>query len=248
MKKEFYEEYFYLEKDYWFFVSRRKIAFSVLDKPLRHKKDLHILDVGTGTGVMTESLRKYGRVTGVDNSEEAINYCRKRGIFDIKQASAEKLPFENGTFDFVCAMDLLEHADSDKDVLKEFYRVLKPGGLMFVTVPAHRFLWTAHDEINLHKRRYSSYRLKTAIETSGFNIERFTYFNSILFPFVAGIKIVRRLCCGKTSSGAKSDFIVVPRLINRVLEAIFSSEMFLLKMVNLPYGISLMCLADKPGR
>ncbi len=246
MKKEFYEEYFLLEKDYWFFRSRRKIALGILDRMLKGRRDLRILDAGTGTGVMIEALKRYGHVTGVDSSEEAIRYCRERGICGIVNASAEDMPFEDGSLDLICAMDLLEHVEDDVRVLKEFSRVLKPGGLVFLTVPAYRFLWTAHDEINMHRRRYGSRELKAAVESAGFVVRKFSHFNSLLFPFVAGAKILRRLCSGRKRACAKSDFIPVPRVVNGILGAIFSSESILLKLLNFPYGVSLMCAASKP--
>ncbi len=245
MKKEFYEEYFRLEKDYWFFVSRRKIAIAVLNKKMCGKKDLNILDAGTGTGVMMDFLKKYGKVTGIDKSEDAVAYCRKRGFNNVHLAPAESLPFQNGTFDLICAMDLLEHVENDKILLGEFHRVLKQGGLLFATVPAYGFLWTAHDEINAHKRRYSSHRLKRLIESSNFNVEKFTYFNCILFPFIALIKIMRKFF-SKKQSGVRSDFIKIPRWADRLLETIFSFERVLLSIASLPYGVSLMCLACKP--
>lgn len=246
MRKEFYKEYFLFEKDYWFFTSRRKIILSVLDMMLEHKQGLKILDVGTGTGVMTETLKRYGQVTGVDKSEEAIRYCRARGISDIMHASAEKMPFENGRFELVCAMDILEHVENDVGVLMEFYRILKPGGLLVVTVPAYGFLWTFHDEINMHKRRYDAHALRTAMESGGFEVRKFSYFNSLLFPFIATAKILRKLPVGNSRSRTKSDLVPVPRIVNRILEVVFSSESVFLKYMNFPFGVSLMCVAYKP--
>lgn len=244
MKKEYYEEYFYLEEKHWVFVARRKIALDILDRYLQNKNKLDILDVGTGTGVMLGILERYGRVTGVDNSDIAIKFCQERGYHNVVNSSAENLPFENSSFDLICAMDLLEHLDGDQKVLKEFYRILRPGGFLFVTVPAYMFLWGGHDEINMHKRRYNINELFQKVINAGFCVEKISFFNFFLFPIISFIRLGRKII-HKRETKLKSDFKMPSPFMNNIFEGIFSSERFLLRYLNLPFGVSILCLARR---
>jgi len=244
MKEEYYEEYFNLEERHWVFVARRKIAMDILDRYLQNRDNLDILDVGTGTGVMLNALRKYGSVTGVDNSDIAIKFCQERGYYNVVNSCAESLPFENNSFDLVCAMDLLEHLEDHRRALKEFHRVLRPGRFLFITVPAYMFLWGGHDEINMHKRRYTLAEISLLVKESGFSVERISYFNFFFFPVVALVRVGRKVLFGKNIK-PKSDFGKPDPLLNGMFEKIFSSERFLLRYIDLPFGVSILCLARR---
>lgn len=244
MDREYYREYFQLEEKHWVFIARRKISFSIMDKYLAGNNKLDILDVGTGTGVMLGALKRYGRVTGVDSSDIAIKFCQERGYSNVVSGSAENMSFENNSFDLICAMDLLEHLDNDQKALKEFYRILRPGGFLFVTVPAYMFLWGPHDEINMHKRRYRINEIYQKIIDAKFCVEKISYFNSFLFPIIAFVRLGRKIIRQRNTE-LKSDFKMSSLLMNNILEGIFSSERFLLKHWNLPFGVSIVCLAIK---
>lgn len=242
MKKEFYKEYFYFEEKHWWFCGRWKIVSFFLRIYLKAKMLPKILDIGTGTGKMFELLSQYGGVTGIDNSRIAIKFCRERGVTNVINADAQSIPFKDFSFDFVCAMDIIEHLNNDIISVREFYRVLRRNGILLLTVPAFMFLWGSHDEINIHKKRYNIKEISNIIRRTGFKIEKLSYFNFLLFPVIFFIRVGKKLLKGKES---KSDLKDYAYLINKVLEGIFSFERFLLKYWNLPFGGSILCIARK---
>jgi SAM-dependent methyltransferase len=180
-----YRKMYELEGKYWWWVGRRRILRTILNK--LSLGSIVILDVGCGTGANLSCLRDYGTVTGVDISESAIDFCKKRGFNNVVQGDAEKLDFEDNTFDLITALDLLEHLD-DNRALGEFHRVLKPAGYLVVTAPAFDFLWSQHNEALHHKRRYTRGGLRNVLESHGFVIEKLSCWNTFLFlPILAKI-------------------------------------------------------------
>jgi len=249
MEKEYYKEYYRLETDHWVFSARRKIALSMLGRRYLARcaqgaSRPDILDAGTGTGVMLGELGRFGNATGLDISKDAVEFCRKRGLTSVVKGSVGSLPFHDSSFDIICAMDILEHLDDDGKALEEFHRALRPEGILLVTVPAHMFMWGPHDEINMHKRRYTLGEVSVKVRRAGFKIERISYFNFFFFPAAALIRVGRRIIFGDNLK-PKSDLGAVPGPVNKVLEKIFSSERFLLKCCNLPFGVSVICVARR---
>ncbi len=242
MEKTFYREYFHFEEKHWWFRGREKIVTAVLRKYLLDTITPQILDAGTGTGRMLQVLGQYGETTGLDKSKDAIGFCRERGIENVIEADAESIPFKSCSFDLLSAMDLLEHLDNDVAALKEFHRVLRKDGLLLLTVPAFMFLWSAHDVINHHRRRYTKKYLVNAVRTAGFKIEKASYFNSLLFPIVLLQRLVKRV---RKSEVVKSDLKEYPPFVNAVLEKVFVLEKFLLRHCDLPVGVSILCIARR---
>lgn len=230
-----------LEERYWWFVGRRRIVLSVLERYLPPGKRLDVLDAGCGGGATLESLRRYGSATGLELEEEAVDYASDRGR-DVVQGSIEKMPFDDESFDLVLALDVIEHVPNDSCALRELYRVLRPGGSLLVTVPALQMLWSAHDEANGHYRRYTVGGLRRRVEEAGFEVVTATYFNTLLFPVILAVRMIGRLWPKSTAS----DVSEVPGLVNDALARIFSSEKFLLGRLRLPVGVSSLCFARKP--
>src|SRR5882762_9723501 len=167
-----------VEETHWWFVGRRKIIESFLKRlcpGLKSKEpareSLNILDVGCGTGANLEMLSQFGNAEGVDVSVEALDFCRARGLQQVKQGAAETLPYENDSFDLVTGLDVVEHLDDDVAGLKEMHRVLRPDGRAVLFVPAFMFLWGVQDDISNHRRRYTMAGLKAAVRKAGFEIE-----------------------------------------------------------------------------
>jgi len=197
---------------------------------------------------MLTYLKSFGAAEGVDIDEEAIGYCRDRGLRDVRLGEAAKLPYDDGTFDLVTALDVVEHLDDDRPAFAEMRRVLRPGGRLLVTVPAHKFLWGDQDEVNQHKRRYVAAELREGLLASGFEILRLSYMNALLFPPIAAARLLRRLEHRvRPKTPHVSDFrYPAPSPLNFVLGHVFAAEGAILQRVDIPLGVSVMALAEKP--
>jgi SAM-dependent methyltransferase len=248
MDPSLYHAFYDLEEQHWWFVGRRRIVDSLLKARLGTKDstggaERRILDVGCGTGGMLPILSKYGRVTGIDSEPLALDYCRKRGITDVHlqesfQAGAE--------YDVVTLFDVLEHVPDEEGFLATVRGYLKPGGILMVTVPAFQFLWSRHDDLNRHQRRYTKRALIEVLEKSGFEVERSSYFNTLLFPGAAAVRLLGGN--NRSSTSGDSDEALKQLRIggsNQALATIFGSERHLLSLLDLPFGVSLYAMARK---
>lgn len=245
MREDYYAEYFRLEDTHWFFVGRRRNLLALLDHhvgPAPDGEARRILDFGCGTGGMLRHLSRYGEPEGVDVDEQAIKFCRERGLGDVTLLEGADLPYEDGTFSVVTAFDVFEHIEDDGRAMREVARVLKPDGTLLVAVPAYQWMWGRQDVINRHFRRYTSKRLRTRLTEAGFSVERLTYFNTLLFPPIAAIRLARRLLPLSDRSGSDFEGAAVGRL-NDLLSRVFGGESRWLESRNLPFGVSLAAIA-----
>ncbi|MEP6741965.1 MAG: class I SAM-dependent methyltransferase [bacterium] len=237
-----------VEETHWWFVGRRKIIESFLQRVCIELKSnspttepLHILDVGCGTGANLEMLSQFGKPEGVDVSAEALDFCRLRGLQQVKQGAAEALPFENNSFDLVTGLDVVEHLDEDVSGLKEMRRVLRPDGRAVLFVPAFMFLWGVQDDISNHRRRYTMAGLKEAVRKAGFEIERASYVNLSFFaPIFFG-----RLLMRVTGVRPASENNITIGALNGFLGKLFGAERFLLRHLNFPFGVSIICVGRR---
>lgn len=238
-----------VEETHWWFVGRRKIIESFLERVcaglrLSKRTDdvLNILDVGCGTGANLEMLSRFGKAEGVDVSAEALDFCRERGLQQVKQGAAESLPYENNSFDLVTGLDVVEHLDDDVAGLQEMRRVLRKDGRAVLFVPAFMFLWGVQDDISNHRRRYTMAGLKEAVKKAGFEIEHASYVNLSFFaPIFFG-----RLLMRVTGLRPASENNITIGALNGVLGKLFGAERFLLRHLNFPFGVSIICVA-RPG-
>ena len=186
-----------------------------------------------------------GTAEGVDISDEALQFCRKRGLENVRNADLLELPFAAETFDVVTALDVLEHLDDDTAALREFWRVLKPGGRAFIFAPAHRWLWSLQDEVSHHKRRYIARTLRDAVSKAGLEVERQTYVSTFLLPVIylgrQWLKVRRRFRDFDTENDLH------PKWSNGILRGIFQLEIPILRRTDMPFGASLLCVARKPS-
>jgi SAM-dependent methyltransferase len=247
VEQRYYAEYRTVEERHWWFLGRRAILLRLLD---RHfpvgDPSRRVLDIGCGTGAMLQQLERYGRAEGVDSDGDAVRFCRDRGIERVRRLEGDGLPWESATFDLVTALDVIEHIDDDVAMLGEIHRVLRPGGMLLLTVPAYEALWGPHDEINHHKRRYRARRVRERVEGTGLRVVRLSYFNSLLFPPIAAVRLLRPR---RATGEAKSDFALNPSgRGNALLAGIFGSEAGLVERWNLPFGVSILCLAQVTPR
>jgi SAM-dependent methyltransferase len=243
MMEHTYPILFRLEQSHWWHVGRRKILAAFVEEICRNVTDRRprILDVGCGTGANLLMLSKYGDAEGVDISEDALAFCRERGLDKVKLGAAEGLSYDDGTFDLVTAFDVVEHIDDDLAGLSEMWRVLRPGGRVLLFVPTFMFLWGLQDEVSHHRRRYRLPELRRVLEQAGFEIERTTYANITFFVPILLIRKLMRL----TGMNAASENNINVTAFNGILGGLLGAESSILRFMNLPFGVSGLCVARK---
>ncbi len=243
MRDHTYPIMFRIEESHWWYTGRRKILSSFVEDICRRVTDRRprILDVGCGTGANLLMLSKYGDAEGVDVSEDALAFCRERGLDNVKLGAAEELPYDDGTFDLVTALDVVEHLDDDLAGLREMRRVLRPGGRVLLFVPTFMFLWGLQDDVSNHRRRYRMPELRRVLEQAGFEIERTTYANITFFMPILAMRKLMRL----TGIKAASENNINVSALNGVLARMLGAESWLLKYANIPFGVSGLCVARK---
>ena len=241
MKEHTYPIMFRVEQAHWWYTGRRKILAGFVEQICREVTDRRprILDVGCGTGANLLMLSEYGEAEGVDISEDALAFCRERGLDKVRLGAGEKLPYEDGTFDLVTAFDVVEHMDDDLAGLREMRRVLRPGGRALLFVPTFMFLWGLQDDVSNHRRRYRLPELRRVLEQAGFEIERTTYANITFFLPILVMRQLMRL----TGVKAESENNINVSALNGVLGSVFGAESWLLRFMNLPFGVSGLCVA-----
>jgi SAM-dependent methyltransferase len=180
------------EDRHWWYRGRRRIVCEELSQ-LPSGPAMRILDAGCGSGRLLDELRDYGHVTGLDLNPESVEIARSRGHADVVQGPVEQLPWPDETFDVVTSLDVVEHTADDRVTLRELRRVTKQNGHFLMTVPALRPLWSSHDVFNNHHRRYDRKSMRALAADTGWAIERMTYFNSLLLPPAAAVRLIRRV-------------------------------------------------------
>ena len=172
-------------------------------------------------------------------TDDALAFCRERGLEKVKLGAAEELPYEDGTFDLVTALDVVEHLDNDLAGLREMRRVLRPGGRVLLFVPTFMFLWGLQDDVSNHRRRYRLPELRRVLEQAGFEIERTTYANITFFlPILLARKLMRA-----TGIKAESENNINVPALNGLLGGMLGAESVVLKYMNIPFGVSGLCVA-----
>ena len=246
MEEDFYPAYYRLEGRHWWFLGRRRLFLRVLEQQFPPAyRPIDLLDFGCGTGAFLEHLERFGTVSAVESDPSAVAFCHARGRAEVKLVPAgAPLPFEDGAFDLITSLDVIEHIDDDVAALRELRRVLRPGGRLLAAVPAYMFLWGKQDEVSHHRRRYTSSSLRRALSEAGFAIDRTSYFNTLLFPPIAAVRLGRRLL--RRPGDRQSDFDLGPPALNRALGAVFGAEAGLIARWDLPFGVSLLALARSP--
>ena len=235
--------YMYEFEDYhWWFVARRNLATHLI-KSLKISSPI-ILDVGTGTGSNLLSFSKLGESHGVDIASQAIEFCKKRGIKNVVQCSAEKMAYPDKTFDVITCLDLLEHIPNPVETLSEMRRVLKDNGSIVIMVPAFRILWSQHDEALCHLRRYEKDSLLQDIHEAGLKAQNLGYFFCISFFIVAPIRIMRRFFISRAQPHSDTTTLP-PKPLNWMLKSLFRLEAEIALRFGLPIGTTIYTVAVK---
>lgn len=238
------------EATYWWNVSKRELVFSLLEGIGFWAKTNRgfAVDIGCGGGYMVKVLEPHCPTIGVDVSSDALLLCRTRNLSRLCQVDMAtlSLPFKNNSFDLVLALDVIEHIDDDVHALTECRRILRPGGLIIVTVPAFMWLWSPWDEALGHRRRYTAFMLTEAMRRAGLTVHKMTYTFFFVFPIAVLVRGVKRLI-QKSASYYSSDFIPIPGILNRALIQVGRLECWIITKLNwrLPFGLSVISCATK---
>lgn len=256
MDKNYYQEYYYLERSHWWFRARLNILESLFRKNIANnfEENLSILNAGVATGATTIMLEKFGTVKSLEYNKDCCEFLERNTDIKPVNASLTALPFKDKSFDVVCAFDVIEHIEDDVLAIQEIRRVLKDNGKVFLTVPAFMFLWSKHDVINHHFRRYTRKTLSTLV-MSEYKIAFISYYNFFFFIPVAAIRFVLNMFRragskqkkeSNQSTGSDFELFKTEGFLNKTLTQIFKSEKFwLTNKRKFPFGISLVCIGEK---
>jgi len=240
MERVVYQQMAELDDRHWWYRGRRKIIADLIRRYARVPADAQILEIGCGTGHNLAMLAGFGHVDGLELDDEARTMSEKRlGRSILSSPLPELADVADRHYDLIGAFDVIEHIDDDNAAIASVARKLKPGGKFVMTVPAHQWMWTAHDVVNHHKRRYSRRGLKALFEQSPMKLEKIGYFNSLLFPLAIAERAASRLR-GKEDG----DVRLPPAPLNGALEAVFSAERHLVGRLPLTPGLSLFAVAS----
>ena len=238
-----YQKLFELEDSYWWFVGRRKLVTELIETWMPQGLEGPIVDVGCGTGGNLSFLENWGCGTGIDLSPVALDYARRRRLSRLTQASGQALPYPSDAFGLVTAFDVLYHrwVTNDDSVVRECFRILRPGGWLLVMDSALPSLWSHHDEVFHARQRYTLNEMGQMVSGAGFRLRKLTYANSFLFPVVLAFRLLGRWfpsCCDMEMQSP-------PGWLNLALTGILSLEATWLQRGDFPIGSSGVCLAQK---
>lgn len=247
MDKAYEAQYHLSEESNWWFVARRDFILRWM-KQEGIPSDCRILDVGSGGGALALYLRAAGfpNVTCIDFSETAIAVCRERGIREAFVHDAQQFSFHS-PFDLLLSSDCLEHLENDRLALETWYANLKPGGRALILVPAHAALWSQHDVINHHYRRYSLDELREKVVGAGFKVQRTAYWNALLYLPLRLMSFLRSKPQpnAKVPDNARTIF-ALPAWMNAMLIAWLKLENKWIVKRAAPCGVSVWTAARKP--
>ncbi|MEO5613134.1 MAG: class I SAM-dependent methyltransferase [Sphingomicrobium sp.] len=231
-----------LDQRHWWFVARRRILRALIEREIQPPRDAHILEIGCGTGHNLAMLGAFGTLeaTELDDGARALATTRLG-----RPVAAAALPdlsmFKAESFDLIALLDVLEHVENDGSALAAIRSRLKVGGKLLVTVPANRWMWSAHDAAHHHHRRYSKRQLRQVAAEAGFRVDLLSHFNTFLFPPIAAARLASKLL-GRESA----DDSIPPEPVNFLLQRIFAMEAPLVGRVPMPFGVSLVAILTRP--
>jgi SAM-dependent methyltransferase len=241
MERSAYEEMAATDEVHWWYRARRRIVSDVIERFIQPPADSQIAEIGCGTGANLAVLERFGALTGVEPDAQARAFAQTRSHATILEGYLpDELPFSDASLDLAVMLDVLEHVDDDVAALKAVAAKLRPGARFLLTVPAMTIPWSSHDDAHHHKRRYSVETLTAAFHAAGLKVERLSYFNTLLFPLIAGVRWTKNAL-----NSTSADTNMPPAWLNSILEAIFSCERALIGRIPMPIGVSLMAIVRR---
>jgi SAM-dependent methyltransferase len=243
MDRQIYNRMREIERAHWWFAARREIIADQLEA-LKLPADARILEVGCGTGGNLEMLGRFGQVSAVEPDEESIRYAGERTAVKVLPGFLpDGLPSFEEQFDLVAAFDVIEHVNDDGASVQALANLLRPGGRFIATVPAYQWMWSRHDELHHHKRRYGLQAFRRLFDDAGLRVRKATHFNALLFPLIGGVRIAKNLA--RIDNG--EDDAMPSALVNGMLHRLFGSEKGILRHADLPFGVSILLIAERPA-
>lgn len=240
LEEEYTEKYLNYENNHWWFQGRRDIITKILNG---YSKNSAILDIGCSGGPLLRILKKkgYNDLIGIDISEESIKQCKKKGLKNVHVMNGVKTSFESEQFDIIIASDILEHIKQEEEALKEWKRILKKNGKLIIFVPAFKSLWSSHDNVSGHYRRYTKKSLKNSLIKLSFKLEKISYWNFISFYPASLIRLLQRY----STKENKDQLYTVNPHFNKIIVKILRFENYLLTKGNFPIGLSVFAIVNK---
>jgi SAM-dependent methyltransferase len=232
------------EETHWWFVGRRRMITSLLEE-LNLPSRARLIELGAGTGGNLEMLKAFGSVSAMEYDAHAREIAAAKGGIAVAAGRLpDDIPFDDGSAEVVGLFDVLEHVEDDIGSLRAIRKLLAPGGALVLSVPAHQWLWSGHDEVLHHFRRYSKDQISRLAMECGYSVRRLTYFNSTLFPAAALVRLLNRI----QSDGDVAGGSIPPRPLNSALAAILTAEARLARRLGgLPMGLSLFAVLTRDG-
>lgn len=247
MEQEHQQRYYDLGKTYWWLAGKYRIIEDVLAREFRPSRERpFVLDLGCGPGNLLDVLSAHGETFGSDFSADALRFCRGRGHQRLLRADFHSLPVKSDSFDLVTSIDVLEHLQDDRSAIAELQRILRPGGLLVVSVPAFQFLWGDHDTLYGHHRRYRTAELRERLEKVGLEVVRLTYFEPLFLVPLWLYRNWKKLTVREGRIEKRDDFIALFKPLNTLLAHVIAAERFPLRFLNFPFGVTILAIARKP--
>ena len=240
MERAVYQQMAELDERHWWYRARRKVLAELIRREARPPADAKVLEIGCGTGHNLAMLGEFGHVEALELDDEARAVSERRLGRKVMSAPLPELAgVPERHYDLIGAFDVIEHIEDDAAALASIAARLKPGGKLVVAVPAHQWMWSAHDVVNHHKRRYSKRSLRRLVESSPMRLINIGYFNSLLFPLA-----VAERAASKLRDKEDADVKLPPAPLNAAFEKVFAAERYLVGRLPLPPGLSLFAVAE----
>lgn len=241
MERAVYEQMRVLQKDHWWFAARRTILSAEIGR-LPLPRPAQILEAGCGPGGNLAMLRQFGEVAAIEPDDDSRAYAAAQSGVDVRSGLLpEQAPDFGRAFDLVACFDVIEHVPDDAGAVKRLGAYLKPGGFMITTVPAYGWMWSDHDAAHHHLRRYDLGAYRRLFEQAGLTVRRASHFNTLLFPPIAAVRLAKNAL--RRSGGDEG---MPPPGLNSLLKAVFGLERGLLAAGDLPFGVSILLIAQRP--
>jgi len=249
MDKSAYRTYYKLEKSHFWRIAKRELIIDHVAQLLSAKAKntrCRILDIGGSCSLISRRLSRFGVVVSIEPDKETVSFARKNLKVDCRVGDLpNNLPEFTNQFELITLFDVLEHVEEEHESLQTIHGLLSDDGNLVLTVPAYQWLWSDHDVALHHKRRYTTKRLRTALEKAGFEIQTMTYYTTLLFPIAAVVRLLNKIKPKPYDHQPEYKVKVPNPIINFLFGCVMKFEKILLKFMNMPFGLSIICVCKK---